>query len=574
MAVPTLTSRFQGFHDLIQYRVREILLVSTPYDAWILEQDHNLSERLFSEYVQLDLRFVPRITRVSTGRAALELLQRKPFDLVLCMSRLPDMSPLDFRARAHDAVPGRPIAFLTHDALDNALHERLRDHSELDRIFYWFRDTNVLTAIVKTVEDYRNAPSDTRAGVQVILLVEDSPRYYSLLLPLLYTEVLSQTRKLITDGVNDFHRLQRMRARPKILLAETMRRARALVRQYGPNIIGVLTDVNFPAGGDLDERAGFVLAQEIRTQFPDVPVLLHSSAVENREAAQARGLGFVHKDSPELAAGLRAFLLENCGFGDFIFRTPDGREAGRAANLYELRDRVVQVPDESLLFHAGRNHFSTWLRARTEFALAEELRPMRVSDFAGAADLRREIVDALERLTVSTRDGEVRDFMPDRMRPEANFSKLGTGSLGGKARGLAYMNALLARNLVADRYPGLAVVIPNTFVLCSDIFDQFLDANGLRHWALSAADDDAISRRFSEAPLPDGVVRDLSALLAHASYPLAVRSSSLLEDNQTLPFAGLYATFMLPNAHRDPEVRLRQLCQAIKQVYASMFHRG
>jgi hypothetical protein len=490
------------------------------------------------------------------------------------MSRLPDMGALDFRARARDAVPGRPIVFLTYDALDNALHERLREHGELDRIFYWFRDANVLTSIVKSVEDHRNAPSDTRAGVQVILLVEDSPRYYSLLLPHLYTEILSQTRRLICDGVNDFHRLLRMRARPKILLAETLRRARAIVRQYGPNLIGVLSDVHFPAGGALDARAGFVLADEIRAQIPDVPVLLHSSEPRHRTAALGRGFDFLDKDSPELAAGLRSFLVRNCGFGDFVFRTREGREVGRAANLYELRDAVAQVPEESLLYHAGRNHFSTWLRARTEFALAEELRPKRVSDFADTAALRREILDALERLTDSTRDGEVRDFVPDRLRPEANFTKLGTGSLGGKARGLAYMNGLLARDLVGERHPGMRVVIPNTFVLCSDIFDRFLDANELRQWALSAGDDGAITRRFREAPLPEDVKHDLRALLAHAGYPLAVRSSSLLEDNQTLPFAGLYATFMLPNAHTDLEVRLQHLCQAIKQVYASMFHRG
>ncbi len=577
MLVAAQESRFRGFHDLMRYRVREILLVSTVYDAWVLEQDHNLSERLFHEYVQLDLRYVPRITRVNSGAEALDKLRKHPFDLVLCLTRLPDMEPLEFRRAVKGKGKGKgrrvPVVFLTYDALDNTMRDALRS-SRLDRVFYWFRDANVLTSIVKSVEDYRNAPADTSRGVQVILLVEDSPRYYSLFLPLLYTELLTQTRRLISSGVNDFQRLQRMRARPKIILAETLQQARTHLRKYRDNIIGVVSDVRYPAGGNLDAEAGFVLAAEVKAEHPDVPVLLQSSELDNKERAERLGYGFLHKESPQLGLELREFVLEHFGFGDFVFRLPDGSEAGRAENLYEMYEVLSRVPDTSLLYHASRNHFSTWLRARSEFELAEELRPLKVADFEDAAELRRLMIEAIGRLTRSAQDGEVREFAPDRMRARDNFNKLGSGSLGGKGRGLAFMNSLLAYNRLGASYPKIRIAIPNTFVLCTDVFEQFVQENDLRTWALDAANDRAIAARFQAATLPEPIVNDLRALLARAAYPLAVRSSSLLEDNQTLPFAGIYNTYMLPNNHLDLGVRLEQLLIAIKQVYASIFFRG
>jgi CheY-like chemotaxis protein len=566
-------SRFRGFHDLMRFRVREILLVSTVYDAWVLEQDHNLSERLFHEYVQLDLRYVPRITRVNSGQEALDKLRKRHYDLVLCLTRLPDMEPLEFRAEVKRRSPRKPVVFLTYDALDNVLQDELRERS-LDRVFYWFRDVNVLTSIVKSVEDFRNATADTKRGVQVILLVEDSPRYYSLFLPLLYTELLTQTRQLINEGINDFQRLQRMRARPKIILAETLRQARRYLRKYSHNIIGVVSDVRYPGGGELDTEAGFVFAAEVKAVLPDVPVLLQSSQLDNRERAERLGYGFLHKDSPSLPTELHDFIMEHFGFGDFVFRLSDGSEVARAANLYEMHDVLTHVPDASLLYHAGHNHFSTWLRARSEFELAEELRPMKVADFTGAAELRQLMLEATRRLTRSLHDGEVREFAPDRMANEANFNKLGSGSLGGKGRGLAFMNALLARSRFDARYPKVHISIPNTFVLCTDVFEEFIEHNDLRAWATGATDDQAITDRFQACLLPERIESDLHALLAKAAYPLAVRSSSLLEDNQTLPFAGIYNTYMLPNNHPDLEIRFGQLCSAIKQVYASIFSRG
>ncbi len=574
MLIAPRESRFRGFHDLMRFRVREILLVSTVYDAWVLEQDHSLSERLFHEYVSLDLRYVPRITRVNSGVEALRRLRDgERFDLVLCLTRLPDMEPLTFRSRVKVYNKRLPVVFLTYDALDNTLQDSLQA-SRLDRVFYWFRDVNLLTSIVKNVEDYRNAKKDTERGVQVILLVEDSPRFYSLFLPLLYTELLAQTRRLISSGVNDFQRLQRMRTRPKVLLAESLQHARQYLRRYRNNIIGVVSDVRYPAGGAMDDQAGFVFAAEVKAQLPDVPVLLQSSEPDNQERAHALGYGFLHKQSPNLGAELSEFMLEHFGFGDFVFRLEDGSEVGRAKNLYEMHDVVADVPRASLLYHARRNHFSTWLRARSEFELAEELRPMQVADFDGAEDLRAHIRASLVRLTRSTHDGEVREFSPQRLRAEANFNKLGTGSLGGKGRGLAFMNSLLAHNRFERRYPRVRIAIPNTFVLCTDVFEEFVQANDLHSWAMDANDDAEIAERFQRCMLPERIEDDLWALLSRATYPLAVRSSSLLEDNQTLPFAGIYNTYMLPNNHTDLDVRFRQLCTAIKQVYASIFSRG
>ncbi len=573
MLIPRYESRFRGFHDLVQYRVREILLVSTLYDAFVLEEDRNLSERLFGEYVGLDLRFVPRITRVSTGREALELMQRKYFDLVICMTRLPDMGALDFRREVKAQNPRRPVVYLTYDAMDQGLRTTLRRTGRSDRVYYWFRNTNILTAIVKQVEDARNAPRDTAAGVQVILVVEDSPRYYSLYLPHIYTEILTQTRSLISDGIHDLDRLQRMRARPKIVLAQNWEQAVASFEQYRENIIGVVSDVRFPVKGELDDEAGYRFAELVKAEHFDMPVLLQTSEPGARERADALECGFADKSSGDLLQVLSRFIRRNFGFGDFVFRGPEGEEAARARNVRELYEIIRHLPAERLLYHASRNHFSIWMRARTEFKAAEILRPQRVSHYANPEELRRAILAAIEPLVGEQQDGQVKEFQPSRVKSRHSFVKLGDGSLGGKARGLAFINALLARNQLMARYENASIRIPNTFVITTDIYEAFIEENDLREAASMelGLEDEEISRLFLEARLPRDVRLDLLLLLDKVDYPLAVRSSSLLEDNQTLPFAGIYKTFMLPNNHPDIQVRLRQLCDAIKLVYGSIF---
>ncbi len=568
--------RFRGFHDLARWRVREILLVSTVYDAFVLEEDRNLGERLSSEYLELDLRYVPRITRVSTGRRALELLARRSFDQVLCMARLPDMPAAELRARLKAEHPRLPLAFLTYDALDGKLRDALASAPDGDRAFYWTRDANLLLAVVKLVEDSRNVTRDTRAGSQVILLVEDSPRFYSLLLPILYTEIYTQTRRLLSESVNDLHRLLRMRARPKVMLATTLAEARGILSRHAYNTIGVVSDVCFPPepGAEPEPEAGFTLAREVRSAWPDMPILLQTSEAAAEARIRQAGLRFVDKGSGTLARDIRACLLQDFGFGDFIFRLPDGREVGRARDLRALEQQIRAVPVESLEFHGRRNHFSIWLRARTEFRLAEALRPWKVSDWPDPEGLRQAMLDAIRDFTHADRGGLVREFTPDLPPGGQDILRIGSGSLGGKGRGLAFVNALLARSTVAAVHEDVDIRIPETCVLCTDVFESFLEQNRLQDAPDWDSDDEAVARRFLAGAIPPRTRHLLRALLERIRDPIAVRSSSLLEDNQVLPFAGIYRTYFLPNTHPDPEVRLFQLEDAIRLVWASMFYRA
>ncbi|MBN1334876.1 MAG: phosphoenolpyruvate synthase [Deltaproteobacteria bacterium] len=588
--------RFRGFHDLTRWRVREILLVSTVYDAFVLEEDRALGERLTSEYLELDLRSVPRITRASTGRRALGLLARsspdrgedaggeaerprrsvrRPCDLVLCMSRLPDMAAAEFHTRLRAAHPRLPLAFLTYGALDAGLLDALAGVPGGDRAFYWHRDASLLLAIVKLVEDARNVAHDTRAGSQVILLVEDTPRFYSLLLPILYTEIFTQTRRLLSESVNEMHRILRMRARPKVLLATNLAQARQILDRYAYNTIGIVSDVRFPQepGAEPDPEAGFVLAREARRTVPDMPVLLQSSEEGMEARVRALGLQWVDKQSGTLARDIRACLLQTFGFGDFVFRMPDGREVGRAGNLASLEQQIRRVPVESLAYHGRSNHFSTWLRARTEFRLAEALRPWKVTDWPDPEMLRTAMLDAIRAFTHSDRGGMVREYVPDLPPGGQDLLRIGSGSLGGKGRGLAFMNALLARSPVAAAHEDVDIRIPETCILCTDVFESFLEQNRLQDAVAWDLDDAAVARRFLAGAIPPRTRHLLRTLLDRFHDPLAVRSSSLLEDNQVFPFSGVYSTYLLANNHPDPEVRLFQLEDAIRLVWASMFFR-
>ncbi|HDP95842.1 MAG TPA: response regulator [Candidatus Aminicenantes bacterium] len=564
-------SPFGVFHDLIRFRVREILLVSSYYDAFVLEEDGRLSERIFGEYIDLNLRFVPRIHRVSTAEEAFRVLEKGRFDLVITMTRITDMDPLEFGTRVKEMNPHIPVVLLTYEWVSQELQEKLRSSSSIDRVFFWSGDTRILLAIIKYIEDLKNVNNDTRLGVRVILLIEDSPKYFSIFLPILYTEIMTQTRMLISEGVNDLHRLLRMRARPKILLAETFEEGLEIYQRYRENLLGVISDIRFPREGRIDKECGFRVAHMIKAEIPDLPFLIQSSNEENRTRAEQFGLDFLNKNSPHLLQEISRFILGNFGFGDFVFRMPDGREVGRAHNMLEFAKLVQMVPDECLEYHAERNHISIWLRARTEFEGAEALRPKRVSDFADTTELRRFIHRAIQGLMVRNRSGVILDFQQSLLDLRESFIRLGNGSLGGKARGIAFLNTMLTKTGLANRFPGIRLRTPHTFVICSEVFETFMTANKLINEAIETSDNQRIVRRFLHAKLPDGILSDLEILLRNIRYPLAVRSSSLLEDSQTLPFAGLYATYMLPNNHQRLSVRMRQLERAIKLVFASVF---
>jgi hypothetical protein len=566
--------QFGIFHDLMKFRVREILLVSSFYDAFVLEEDGGLSEQIFSEYIDLNLRFIPRITRVSSGAEAFEALKKSAYDLVITMTRIADMNPLEFGKRVKELKPRMPVILLTYEWVEIPLLIKMRESRGIDKVFYWTGDTRILLAIIKYIEDLKNLENDIQLGVRVILVIEDSPKFHSMFLPIIYTEIMTQTRVLISEGVNDLHRLLRMRARPKILMAETYDEGKKLYRKYKDNLLGVISDVRFPRKGEIDNNAGFRFAKKVKKEIPDLPFLMQSSKLENRHVAYQNGLDFLHKNSENLLHDLHRFILSNFGFGDFVFKDTSGEEIDRARNIDEFEEKVGKIPRESLLMHASRNHISIWLRARTEFEAAEKLRPMQVTDFDTFEGLRDFIVREIQKIKLRNQFGVITDFGQTRMDVTNSFVRLGTGSLGGKARGLAFLNALLAKTQLVNKFENVDIRTPHTFVICSEVFEEYIQENDLQEFAIMENRNGQIAKRFLKTPLPEWLKKDLKILLEEIDYPIAVRSSSLLEDSQQLPFAGLYSTFMLPNNHPNFKRRLKHLLDAIRLVFASVFYKS
>jgi CheY-like chemotaxis protein len=570
---PALWARAQGFQHLMRRRVEEILLVSSLYDSFILAEDGQLNELILSEFLELNLRHTPGLTRVSSGAQAVALARSEPrYNLIITSMHLGDMNALTLARKIREAGLDVPVVLLAYDSRELSAFVKRNDISDIDRVFLWQGDARVLLAIVKYVEDRMNVAHDSGVmGVQVILVVEDNVRFYSSFLPVIYTEIMNHSHSLVPEGINVSHKLMRIQARPKILLCSTFEEAWVCFEAYRENVLGILSDVEFPRNGRLDREAGTELARKVRALQPDIPIMLQSSHGENAFLARQAGASFLLKGSPTFLQQLRRFMVENFSFGDFAFRLPDGTEVDRAHDLKELEEKLRTVPAESLAYHGERNHFSNWLKARTEFSLAHRLRPRKVSDFATLEELRADLIRSIQEYRHEMKQGIVADFDRESFDPESGFSRIGGGSLGGKARGLAFVNLLLAEHGARDRFPGVRISVPPSVVLATDAFDRFLEENGLGDFALNAADDGEVLRRFLEAKFPAAFRETLGAYLKRVAYPLAVRSSSLLEDSQYQPFAGIYETYMLPNNHGDPEVRLAQLVDAIKRVYASTF---
>ena len=566
--------QFIKFHDLMRFRVREILLVSSFYDAFVLEEDGRLSEKIFSEYVDLNLRFIPRITRVSNAEEAFDALKNKTYDMVITMTRISDMNPYDFGLKVKQMKPSMPVILLTFEWIGVEWLIKFRDRKSIDKVFYWSGDTRILLSIIKFVEDMKNVDHDTKLGVRVILVVEDSPRFYSLFLPIIYTEIMTQTRMLISEGVNDLHRLLRMRARPKIIMAETYEEAKKLYRKYKNRMLGIISDIRFPRKGELDPEAGLRLAKKVKSEIPDIPFLLQSSEEKNLKPAKQLGICFINKNKEDYTVKIKNFILSSFGFGDFVFKTPEGKEIARAKNLSEFINMLKIIPEDSLSFHASRNHFSIWLRARTEFELAEELRPKKVSDFNSIQDLREHMIESVQNLLNKNRTGVITDFTQTRFDSQNSFVRIGNGSLGGKARGIAFLNTLINKSGLKERFKDIEIKTPNTFVVCSEVFDDFIESNDLLNFAINENNNTKIAKKFLKSKLPEYLNNDLYTIVKNINYPLAIRSSSLLEDSQMLPFAGLYSTYMIPNNSEKIKVRLRQLKNAIKLVFASVYFKS
>jgi hypothetical protein len=570
-------TRFQAFYELMGIKIREILLVSSRYDAFIMEEDGSLASRIINEYSGLNLSQPPRVTRTPSAYAALEYLNEKKFDMVITTPHLDDMDAFSLGLEMKKLKQDLPVILLAHGSRGVSPLPENKDGSGIDKIFIWSGNSDLLLALVKNAEDGLNVDYDTRrAKVRVLILVEDSPVYYSSFLPLIYKEIVRQTQAVLEVGLNEEHRLLTMRARPKILLATTYEEGMALFDKFRPFVFGIIADTRIPRNHKLDNEAGFELLAKIRAEIFDLPLLMMSSEPKNREKAAEVPAVFLDKNSPNLLAELHDFFINHLGFGDFVFRLPGGREVARASSLRELEEKVATIPEESLWYHGRHNHFSRWLMARSEVALASSFREVSASDFAGAQEAREFIISNIRALRKWRQKGVVAEFKASSFDPDfSDFVKIGQGSLGGKARGLAFMSALLQENpRIHGSYPEVNIEIPKTLVICTDGFESFVSENRLEDFAKEDFTDDVIMEAFLEAEMPEWLVRELEAYLAQIHYPLSVRSSSLLEDAQFQPYAGLYNTFMIPNNHPDLPVRLQHLIKAVKLVFASTYFEG
>lgn len=470
-------NRFQGFQNLMRRRICDILLVSSLYDLHLFEEDGRLYELIRNEYQGFNLSHSPELTRVSSGKDAIALAkEERRFDLIITTLHIDDMHAVTFAKMVKDAGLDLPVVLLAHD--NRELHYLLlhKDVSAFDKVFIWQGDFRIIIAIVKYLEDKMNVEHDTRVvGVQTIIVVEDSIRDYSSFLPIIYTEILKQSQRLISEGINLTHKFLRMRARPKILLSTTYEEAWEYFEKYKDYMLGIISDVDFPRGGAQDPQAGIAFARAVKTAQTDLPILLLSQTPDNEAAAHAAGASFIVKGSPVLLNELRQFMVHYFSFGDFIFRTPDGIEIARATDLKSLEEQLHVVPDESILYHGERNHFSNWLKARTEFWLAHQLRPRKVTDYPTVDALRKDLINALHSYALARQRGIITDFSKATFDPETSFTRIGSGSLGGKARGLGFVNTLIHDYNVGNRFEGVTIYVPAAVVVGTDIFDQFLE---------------------------------------------------------------------------------------------------
>jgi CheY-like chemotaxis protein len=564
--------RARMFQDLMRDRVRHILMVSSLYDSFILTEDGQLNEALMRQFVDLNLNQNPDVIRVSSGAEAVALARDEGrFDMIITSIQVGDMNAVDLARAVKEAGLAIPVVLLAYN--NRELNEFLSRHGRggIDRVFLWQGDVRILLAMVKDQEDRRNAQRDTgRMGVPALLVVEDNIRFYSSFLPMIYSELMDHSQRLLSEGLNLSQKILRMRARPKLLLCESFEVAWGYFEKYEEHILGVLSDFEFPREGKLDRRAGVELVSRIRAMRPDIPAVMQSSIPENEQVASGLNASFLLKGSPLLLHHLRELLLNQFGFGDFVFRMPDGTEIDRAPDLRGLVEKLKTIPLECLAYHGERNHFSMWLKARTEYALAEVLRPRTVAEFGSLEALRQNLVGAITDYRQSLDRSVVADFDRALYEPSIGMARIGGGSLGGKARGLAFVNRLLLEAHLGAQFPGIRIAVPPAVVLGTDIFDEFLEKNRLDDIALGSASDGQIADRFAAAHFPRTALRDLRAFLQTAPYPLAVRSSGLLEDSPSQPLAGVYRTVMVPNTGplRD---RLADLVAAIKSVYASTF---
>ena len=561
-----------AFWNLMQRRIFNVMLVATPYDAFMLEEDGRLEEQIYFEYTSLNLSSPPRFTQVTDYEEAFEELSHKRYDLVIAMPGVDISETFVSARRVKELYPDVAYVVLTPFSREVSRRLAKEDFTGVDFVFSWLGNVDLLVAIIKLLEDYLNVENDVnQVGVQLIMLVEDSVRFYSSILPTLYKFLLQQSRDFSTEALNEHEQMLRMRGRPKVMLARNYEEAMQIYERYGNHMLGVISDVSFAREGKKDSQAGLRLANELRGRNRNLPIIIESSEVANAPKVAEFGGTFLDKNSKKLPVDLGQAILDNFGFGDFIIRNPKtGEEIGRIKDLRGLQNRIFDIPTDSLYYHANHDDISRWLYSRALFPIAEVLTEHTFDDISEEHAVRQTVFDAIVKYRRMKNRGVVAIFKRDRFDHYSNFARIGQGSLGGKGRGLAFIDSIIKKNPEFDNFEGVTVQIPRTVVLCTDIFDEFMKENKLYPIALSSCSDEEILQHFLAATLPRRLAFDFYALFDVIEGPLAIRSSSLLEDSHYQPFAGIYSTYMIPHL-TDKRAMLKQLSDAIKGVYASVF---
>lgn len=563
------------FHELMPFKVKEVLLIATIYDSYSIVREGQISDKIVGEYLQLNLYAAPRFTSVSTMEEALHLLRQKDYDVVIIMAGLDKAAPLQTAKAIHQLKPLMPILLLANNNADLRYFQLESIRADyFDRTFVWNGNSNVFLAMIKYIEDQKNLAPDTQLGnVRIILLVEDSIQYYSRYLPMLYATVMTQTQNLVEDdSATELNKIVKMRARPKVILVSTYEDAIKVIDSYQDSVLCVISDVKFEKAGIIDENAGIELLRYVNQSmhFP-VPLLLQSHDICNAERAHIVGADFIDKNSDSLAMDVLNFLYRRLGFGSFVFKDLDGNPLMEARNLQEFEDMFRIIPDAALEYHGRRNSFSTWLMARGEINMAEKLKPYQTEDFGSTEDLRQFCLDVFREVRLKKLQGRIIKFEPGLVNSNRYVVRLGKGSLGGKGRGMSFMSNFIENIDFSRIISGMSIRIPTTAVLGTVEFDRFIESNNLYETIYSTNDYEIIRNQFLDAWFEDEVNSRLMEYLAVMTCPLAIRSSGLFEDSLLRPFSGVYATFLIPNNHPDIQVRFEQLVTAIKLVYASIF---
>ncbi len=565
-----------SFQKLMRRRIYHVLLISSAYDAFVLEDDGRIDEQIFIEYVSLNLRYPPQFILASSEKKAFDILHDEKIDLIIVMLSSEEMDTFSLAEKIKGKYPAIPIVVLTPFSREVTVKLNDSSKSVIDYVFSWLGNADLLLAIIKLIEDKMNVDHDIReVGVQAILLVEDSIRFYSSYLPNIYKIIFKHSKDFMTEGLNEHQMMLRMRGRPKILLATTYEEALGLYEKYKRNLLGIITDMSYPRNGKQEKYAGVKLCEKVQRDDPFMPILLQSSDKEGEDLAARLKVGFINKNSKTISVELKNYIREYFAFGDFVFIDPEtGDEIARATDLKSLQELLFQVPDEALRYHLSLNQLSKWLRARALFPLAEMLVDITLDDFNDLDEVRRYLFDSIASFRISKSRGVIAQFRRERFDEYLTFTRIGEGSIGGKARGLAFLDMLIKRNRILEKWPGVYITIPRTVVLCTDVFAEFMEENNLYEIALSDRSDEEILKEFVHARLPFRIHEDLYTLISYVRNPIAVRSSSQLEDSHYQPFAGIYSTYMVPYVMDNERLMMEMLSNAIKSVYASTYFKA